>query len=193
VSSHQAREVGRNAIADLTRGLACGREEAFRIFHQVYFDRLLRYLLVVTRGDEQAARDGIQETFLRVARHARRFETEAAFWSWLTVLARSAVIDAGRRQSCYQRMLFRFAGFRRAEAIPEPDSDESLLHDELANGLMTLAPLDRALMEAKYMHRRSVQELAQRFDLSPKAVESRLHRARRQLRDYLITLRKDAS
>src|SRR5688572_15684288 len=77
-------------IATLTERLAAGNEDAFRQFHAAYFDRLVRYLIVVTHGDEEAARDALQETFMRVVRHARRFDSEEAFWSWLTVLARSA-------------------------------------------------------------------------------------------------------
>ncbi len=39
-------------IASLTARMARGEEEAYRRFYALYFDRLLRYLLVVT-GDEQ--------------------------------------------------------------------------------------------------------------------------------------------
>jgi RNA polymerase sigma-70 factor (ECF subfamily) len=96
-------------ILRLTEALAAGRDEAFREFHDGYFDRLLRYLLVVTRGDEQAAYDALQETYIRVARHARAFNTEEKFWSWLTVLARSAAADGGRKRRSYWRLLTRYA------------------------------------------------------------------------------------
>ena len=62
-----------SGIAALTRRLATGDEAAFREFHGRYFDRLYRFLLVVTRGQEHAAQDALQETMLRVARYAREF------------------------------------------------------------------------------------------------------------------------
>src|SRR5438034_3100709 len=96
-------------IRELTSGLAVGDEEAFREFHAAYFGRLLRYLFVVTHGDEQAAHDALQETMTRVVRYARRFDSEEAFWSWLTVLARSAVSDAGRKRSRYWRLIKDYA------------------------------------------------------------------------------------
>src|SRR5439155_22845714 len=89
---------GDESILGLTRGLAAGDEEAFRKFHAGYFDRLLRYLFVITKGDQEAAREALQETMTRVVRYARPFDSEEVFWSWLTVLARSAVVDAGRKR-----------------------------------------------------------------------------------------------
>src|SRR5690348_2963141 len=44
-------------ISSLTRRLASGDEEAFRRFHALYFDRLYRFLLVVSRGQEHEARE----------------------------------------------------------------------------------------------------------------------------------------
>jgi RNA polymerase sigma-70 factor (ECF subfamily) len=172
-----------SALAHLTIGLAAGDESAFREFHAAYFDRLLRYLLVILRGDEAGARDALQETLLRVARHARRCETEAEFWGWLTVLARSAALDAGRRQSRYWAAVKRFMlGQTEAETTDGYASIRTVLHASLERGLEELDALDRRLIESKYFEQASVAELAAQTGLTEKAVESRLHRARQQLR-----------
>src|SRR5437016_11856184 len=94
-------------IAALTAGMAAGDEDAYRMFHELYFRRLLRYLLVVTGGREEAAREALQLTLLRVVRHVRKFNSEEAFWSWLTVLARSAVVDETRKRHRYFAFLER--------------------------------------------------------------------------------------
>ena len=60
-------------VAALTRAMALGDEAAFRQFYDAYFDRLLRYLLVVTGGNEQAAREALQGALVRVARHVKPF------------------------------------------------------------------------------------------------------------------------
>ena len=61
-------------VASLTAGIRAGDEESFREFHQLYFDRLYQFLLVIARGNEDEARDALQETLLRVVRYARKFE-----------------------------------------------------------------------------------------------------------------------
>src|SRR5215469_8161218 len=54
-------------IPRLTAEMSCGNERAYKDFYKLYFDRLLRYLLVVTQDEEQA-REALQATLLRVAR-----------------------------------------------------------------------------------------------------------------------------
>ena len=175
-------------ICRLTAALAAGDEEAFREFHTAYFDRLLRYLIVVTRGDEQAARDALQETFTRVVHHARRFDGEEKFWSWLTVLARSAAADGGRRRRSYWRLLTSYALSWMPSARPETETDaaDERLQSLLLEGLNELRAEDRALIEGKYIHGASVRELAAQLKLTEKAVESRLSRARYRLREKLL-------
>jgi len=173
-------------IAVLTIGLAASDEAAFREFHAQYFGRLLRYQLVLARGDEQSARDALQETFTRVARKARRFDDEAAFWSWLTVLARSAAIDGNRRRSRYVAMLKKFAfGRRRAFSEPAQNADAQL-HEHLERALDALATDDRALLEAKYFSKSSVREIAVRCGVTEKSIESRLLRVRGELRKKIL-------
>jgi DNA-directed RNA polymerase specialized sigma24 family protein len=85
----------------LTRRMVKGDEMAYRTFYDAYFDRLSRYLLVVAAGNEEAMRDALQSTLVRVVRNVKVFTNEAAFWSWLTVLARSALLDDNRRERRY--------------------------------------------------------------------------------------------
>ena len=173
--------------AQMTQAMARGNEAAFARFFEIYFNRLLRYLLAISRGDEAAARDALQHTMTRVAKHARRFDEEQAFWDWLAVLARSAARDAGRKQSRYRKLLARF--FERSEAGLSPAADggvsEDRLNEALNVALGALAELERELIEQKYFHRASVRELAQAHQLTEKAVESRLLRARRSLRETM--------
>ncbi len=122
-------------IVLMTRGLAAGDEGAFREFHAAYFDRLYQFLLVLARGQEDEAQEALQQTFLRVLRYARVFESEAVFWSWLKALARSAARDAGRKQHRYWVLLQKFALFRRTEIqapeAPEQDSLRATLDESL--------------------------------------------------------------
>lgn len=192
----QATHIGCGAAtATLTAGLAAHSEAAFLQFHSAYFDRLLRYHLVLARGDETVAREALQETLVRVARHARRFEQETAFWCWLTVLARSAAIDAGRKRHRYWDLLTRYARSLTASETPAPGEDADVLLQRLLDASLEEIPAEeRALIERKYLHRESVRELAAGCGLTEKAVESRLLRARKILREKVLAkLRHEAA
>ncbi len=160
--------------AELTAGLARGDERAWIAFHTGYKVRLKSYLRTCLRGGRGDVDDLFQETMLRVARHARRFESDEVFWSWLTVLARSALADHGRRRSAWAGFLERYRRWRDGAPGDVPER-----HLEAA--LALLPPDDRALIEDKYEHGLSVRALAQRAGVTERVIEHRLAKARRQL------------
>jgi RNA polymerase sigma-70 factor (ECF subfamily) len=102
------------------------------------------------------------------------------------VLARSAARDAGRKEQRYLALLHRFAlgwsGALQQETVPEEQDLRGLVDESLEE----LNPEDRALIEGKYMQDESVRELASKTGLTDKAVESRLLRLRRQLRERIL-------
>ena len=174
-------------IAALTSAMAAGNEKSFRQFHELYFQRLFRYHVVIARGNEDAAGDALQETFLRVVRHVRKFDDEQTFWSWLTVLCRSAATDGGRKRHRYWKLL---ADYARSLITPPPhqvEETDERLYEIVAQSLDELDVEERLLVEGKYFRAATMKELAEETGLTERAVESRLLRARRELRGKIIT------
>ena len=162
-----------------------GDENAYRTFHEVYFQRLYRYLLVAAAGDEEAAREAVQSTFLRVVRYIKPFDEESHFWNWLTVLARTALADQRRKRSRYRAFLDRFIGYARMEAVVKPASDgpaDAQLLAALEECVGRLPPDERELVQRKYFARESVRDIAASLQTTEKAVESRLTRVRLKLK-----------
>jgi RNA polymerase sigma-70 factor (ECF subfamily) len=174
-------------VAALTRAMAGGDETAYRIFYDAYFDRLLRYLLVVTGGNEEAAREALQLTLVRVVRHVKVFGSEEKFWSWLTVLARSALADESRKRRRYFAFLEKFARHQETgpAAMNNGAADEQL-RAVLERKLTALPTDERQLVEQKYILRQSVREIADGQQTTEKAVESMLSRVRRKLKDAVL-------
>jgi RNA polymerase sigma factor (sigma-70 family) len=172
-------------LRSLTKRMCSGSEDAFREFHAGWFERLFRYAFVLMRGDEHAARDVVQETLLRVVRHIRAFDKEEDLWSWLTCLARSAAADQGRRVSRYRRLLEKFAGETRPMDEPQAAPD---FNEALQRGLDHIGEDERTLLRRKYDEGASVRQLADDAGVSESAIESRLSRARRELRTIVFRL-----
>ena len=181
----QASSQPKPDIPRLTAQMATGDEDAYRQFYDLYFNRLLRYLLVVT-GNEDSAREALQSTLLRVTRNARKFESEAAFWSWLTVLDRSSVADQGRRLRRYLAFLDRFFQQKQIETAPAEDQAGARLLELLERNLAALPMEERELLERKYFERQSVHDLAEQMQLTEKALDSRLVRIRRRLKNMIL-------
>jgi RNA polymerase sigma factor (sigma-70 family) len=175
-------------LRTLTTGLARGDDAAWMQFHREYGPGLFRQLLAATRGDHDLAGEALQQAYLRVARHARPCDSGAQFASWLRLAARSALSDCRRRRRSY------FSLLRHRAAEPTAwSNDDGPLFAALDASLGALASEQRALLEAKYFRRESVQSIADRLGLTAKAVESRLTRARAELRGRLnLALRESA-
>lgn len=174
-----------SVLRELTSGLARGDDAAWAQFHREHGPGIFRYLLAATRGDHDLASEALQQTYLRVARHAKPCDSEPMFASWLRVVARTALSDCRRRQMSFWQMLRR----RHEDPSGKEASDEvedSRLQAALETALGALAAEERALLEAKYFSGDSVKTIADRLVLSPKAVESRLTRARGELRRHIV-------
>jgi RNA polymerase sigma-70 factor, ECF subfamily len=181
-------------VADVTSRMAKGDEMAYRLFYDEYYDRLRRYLLVVTAGNEDAARDALQSALLRVVKHIRKFSNEHEFWGWLTVLAKTAFFDQTRKRKRYWSFLERFTRHAEIEESVDThaDSDGQLL-TLLEQSLTTLPADEKELIESKYLEGASIREIAEEFQTTEKAVESRLVRIRRKLKASLLESLKHES
>jgi len=171
-----------------------GDEMAYRAFYDAYVDRLSRYLLVITAGNEDAMCEALQGALVRVVRHIKVFQSEEVFWSWLTVLARSAFADESRKQRRYLSFLDRF--MRHADvAAPREQEDHAAerLRTLLERTVATLPADEQKLVGQKYLAHRSVHEIAGELQTTEKAVESKLSRIRRKLKDAVLAELKNES
>lgn len=170
----------------LTSKMSRGDEAAFREFYALYFNRLLRYAMVVAKGQEEVAHEAVQLTFVRVAWHVRKFDSETAFWNWLAMIARNCVADEMRRRERYQSLLLRV--FQRRPAVTDLKANEAdeeflkLLEKEIAG----LPADERTLIERKYCAGETASSLAAEWRMTEKAMESRLLRIRRKLKAAML-------
>ena len=171
-------------LRELTAGLARGDDAVWAQFHREYGPGIFRQLLAATRGDYDLASESLQQAYLRVARYARPCESAPMFGSWLRTVTRSALSDCRRRRRSFWALLSR----RQADPSDETDfnADEDRLLVALESALASLGPDARSLLESKYLLGSDVRTIALQLAVSEKAVESRLTRARAELRQRLL-------
>jgi len=177
-------------LLSLTAGLARGDDAAWRAFFEAYEGRLMAYIRTCQGGNPEGADDVYQEMMLRVMRHARPFEDEVVFWSWLTVIARSALADHRRRRSTWRRFLDRLVNVLE-RARPGIGIDRDVPANELERAMAKVDPGLRKLLERKYDEKWSVRRLADAENVSEKVIEHRLAKARIQLGRALGKVREE--
>lgn len=176
----------RPEVVQLTSRMLRGDEDAYRDFYQLYGRRLFRYLVVVASGQEEAAKDALQQTMLRVVRHIRCFDSEETFWSWLTVLARSAAVDQRRKGLNYRMLLGRFFEQQHSDRGCTERESETRLNEHLTSSLAALPEEDREIVDLKYLERMPVKNIAAQLNTTEKAIESRLVRIRQRLKTNIL-------
>lgn len=174
-----------------------GDPEAFRVLVERYQGRAYGQALRML-GDPERARDAVQEGFLRAYRGLPRFQGRSAFYTWLYRLMFNVCIDAKRRDRSGLQVEWDDAVARDLPADAEegpqlrvaPSPDQALERAELGRALregIDRLPGDaRRTLLLREVDGLSYAEIAQTLEIPKGTVMSRLHYARRQLREHLI-------
>ena len=172
-------------LRELSNALARGDDAAWSEFHRDFGPGIFRYLLGGTRGDYDLAAEALQQTYLRVARYARPCDSAPAFTGWLRTLASSALNDCRRRRKSFWKLQLR-SDADHVSSVDDSPANDTRLFAALDTAIAQLEPAERALLEEKYLAGADVRSLAAKLAVTPKAIESRLTRARAELRRHLV-------
>lgn len=172
-------------LRELTSGLARGDDAAWTEFHRNYGPLLFRQFLAATWGDHDLASEALQHAYLRIARHARPCDSAPMFVAWLRLVGRSALADCRRSKRRFWQWFDHRDNDTVAPSAIDQDREEKM-QAALDRALGQLDPDSRTLLETKYVSGTDVRSLAAKLEISEKAVESRLTRARAELRRLLL-------
>jgi RNA polymerase sigma-70 factor (ECF subfamily) len=188
---------------DLARRLLAGEERAFDEFFGACFPGLFRFARARLEGDDDAAEDVAQATLCRAISRIGTYRGEAALFTWLCAFCRREISAFHRARGrtparvdlIEERPEVRAALESLGTGLEGPD--EALARGELGRLVQVvldqLPPRYGSALEWKYLEGLSVQEIAERLQLTVKAAESLLTRAREAFRDGFATLTKRES
>lgn len=165
----------------LAAAIGRGDETAFRTLYERYHQRLFRFALVLGHGDESLAQDTVQSVFVTAAQKLRQADSAEHLWNWLARIARQHLAKAWRKR---QRDL-KIVPVESLPDFPANAEPDSVLEEVLDAALNTMELEERQLIERFYFDRLSQKEIAEQLATTPKAVSSRLERAREKLRTLI--------
>ena len=179
--------------ADMAR-LAAGHDTALDDLMDRHATTVFRFLCRML-GNQDDANDLAQETFVRVFQHRARFQPDAKFTTWLYTIAGNLARNHHRWRSRHPNVSLDAASGTTDEslgdALPAADllPNEAAMNVERANAVRAAVhALPEDLREAVILcewQDLPVAEAAVVLHTTPKAVEARLYRARRRLREQL--------
>ncbi|HUS90732.1 MAG TPA: sigma-70 family RNA polymerase sigma factor [Phycisphaerae bacterium] len=178
-------EFAQRSAEELAADAAAGSSACFEELVGRLSPRLLRYLRRRV-GDEHAAEDVLQETFLKAYRNLGRYDPSRSFATWMFTIATRLAADHWR-------------SFRPAASIErmdpadggQPDPLEAVARREQAEGLWARASrvLPAAQFTAlwlRYAEEMAVRDIAGVLGKSVVGVKVTLHRACRRMLKYSV-------
>jgi len=167
----------------LAEGVRRGNEAAFRELYDRYEERLFRFALALSHGEEALAGEAVQSAFVTAAAKLRAVESEEHLWNWLARVARQRLARTWRQRQ-QDPPLVSMASLPEGVGTGTHESD-SVLEERLDAALLSMEAAERELIEWFYFDGLSHKEIAGKLSATPKAVSSRLERARLRLRRLL--------
>ena len=177
--------------ADLLAAARVGDRDALERLLERYEPQIYRFGLRMC-GDEDAAREVLQETLLAAFRHLPEFRGEAALSTWLYQIARSFCIKERRGA----RPTTSIDDASQAELVdPAPGSDVRAHAREigvaLSRAINALPAEQREAIVLRDVEGLSAEDAAQVAEVDVGALKSRLHRARMAVRRELAAWLED--
>lgn len=197
----------------LYRGLMSQNPRALEALIQRYSREMTYFIRLVLDGigTAQDAEECVNDLFVAIWQEIESFDAaRGALRTWMTMRGKFIALDRRRQLQRVHTAVTsldggladgRSTGDSRAAEMPLALADERSLEgqleqrerrEELRLALISLSELDRTLVYLRYFHLADTEEICRRTKLTRHAVDTRLWRARKQLRDVLDALEEQA-
>lgn len=179
----------RDADQRLMRSFAARDVAAAEVLYQRFAGRIYGLGLVML-GNEAAAQDLVQDTFVKLWRNADRYDrSRGKLETWVLLIARSLAIDAIRRRVLEVRTLE--SADRPTEVDQGPGPDERAvtvdLTDRARRAMSSLPAEQRAALELAYLGGKTSAEISDLEGIPVGTAKTRIRAALLRLRDLLAS------
>ena len=153
-----------------------GNDEAFRVIHDRYRQRLFAYVRQMLAGSRSDAEDALQDVFLRAYNALRADERPLALKAWLYRVAHNRCIDQLRRPVPAPAEVFEMS----RPVMPDPFAETERRDDlrKLVADVQRLPEQQRSALLMRELEGLTYADLADALEVSVPAVKSLLVRAR---------------
>ena len=156
-----------------------GDKEAFRHLVEHYQAEAIGHAIAIL-GNREDAMDAVQEAFIDCFQALDRVDLTRRFYPWFYVILRNRCYKLASRRS--KREVSNSDEMEILAPAPNVQPEETML---LEQAMLELPAEDRELIMLRHLDGLSYQELAERLEVPQGTIMSRLHHARKRLRDKL--------
>ena len=160
-----------------------GDNEAGQVLFERHFDAIYGFFETKCAAD---ADELTQSTFLACMRARDQFRAESSFRTYLFTIARNELYRILRtRQRKDAKLDFELSSIAELVSTPGTRMARNQEHRHLLTALQHLPVEQQTLLELHYWEDMEIGQLAEVFDAPTATIRTRLHRARKALRDKM--------
>ena len=142
-------------------------------------------------GNRDDALELAQESFVKAYRAMGRFKADMPFYPWLHRIVRNSCLNHlkkrnRRAESSLEGMVESGTDFATDHEGPAEAANAEELRLRLARSMQRLSESHREILSLRHVDELSYEEIAQVLEVPAGTVMSRLHTARRALRDAMM-------
>ncbi len=182
------QKLGSLGDGEVVQAFLDGDQRAFGELVRRYDNRLLNFVYR-TIGDRERGQDLVQETFVRVYRHIKRFDLTKKFSTWIYTIAGNLAKNELRNRSRNPLVLFqtikknwdadhRPLEWEDAQYKPDDLFRKRYLREKVEQAIELLPEHHRMVFVLRELEGKTYEEIAQITDCNLGTVKSRLNRAR---------------
>jgi len=171
---------------DLLKRITESDTSAFEVFYKLYYPRLFRFILRMTRQPE-SVEELIQETLLVIWQKPDNFNHESKISTWVFGIAYNKALKSMSKNARHSNDV---DVDDLVEMIGDSTANPALIRenqDWLSCALDILSPDQRAVIELTFYHGLPYQDIAKVLDCPENTVKTRMFHARKKLQAFAQT------
>jgi RNA polymerase sigma-70 factor, ECF subfamily len=175
---------------DVVARVRNGERPLFEVLMRRYNQRVYRVARAIL-GDEGEAEDVMQDAYVRAYVNLEQFAGRASFATWLTKIAVHEALARVRRRGRFVDIEETMPTLASATRTPEERTADRELGAAIESAVDALPDAFRAVFMLREIEGLSTTETAACLDINEETAKTRLHRARKALRDGLLARTTD--
>lgn len=177
------------------RRMVEGESQALEDFYQEFLEPLYRFIYFRVGRDPHRTADLLQDTMVQVMESIHRYQGRSSLFTWICGIAKNQIRDFSRELvkdvKIAEEIMARLTDAFERHPVEEAGAGSEETRELVNRVLTTLPPRYQTCLVQKYLHDRSVREIALELQTSEKSVESMLTRARESFRVAVGDLKQE--
>lgn len=176
-------------IKELTNACDAQNNEAFTRIYDIYYPKVFHFAKLYATSEQDIA-EIVQDVFVKLWENRHKLSEEKGLEGLLFIMTRNLIFNAGR--SKIRESVFKMTVVRAMEAMDSGNLEDEVIATDLKayidELISILPPRQREIFILSREQQLSYREIAERFNITEKAVERHIYLALKFLKKNIANL-----